>query len=312
MLSLEQARAQVSLVAANFGNGAAFAEVLQDWFDFLGGKPGEVVIVDGGSKPDVQAIYWRLFGEGKIDKLQVIAPSHPENQKDLCFIQEHTAGAIAARPYLLWFKSDTLPFREGHQDWLGQALEYLDRPDTFAVGGSFNIPSKHHDAWPGWYFSDKCSENFALMKRSSFIAAMQEFAGDYIASGFREPNPAEATRQGRYLVEVAFERYIQSHQKYTLVKIEDSTWTVFHTNVEGQKLVDVRSNYLARIDVEKFMNARICNRVLGGCFYGRPPQRWTNFKWQLSESALGPLIRATKRVLSFPFSHPAETKGRQG
>jgi hypothetical protein len=293
----EQAREQVSLVAANFGNGETFANVLQDWFNFLGGKPGEVVVVDGGSKPAVQSVYWDLFNQGKIDKLQIIRNNHPENHKDLCFIQEHTAGAIACKPYLLWYKSDTLPFRKGHEDWLCQAIEYLDREDTFAVGGSFNIPSKHHEAWPGWYFSDKCSENFAFMKRQSFMDAVSEFAGAYIASGFRDFNPADTTRQGRYLIEVAFEQYIKNHQKYTLVKVEDPTWTVFHTNVMGPALVQVREDYLARKNVEKYMNARIHNRIWGGCYYGRPALRWQHFKWAVHESPLGPMIRAIKRTL---------------
>jgi len=34
---------QISLVARNYGDGIVLEEVLLDWFDFLGGKPGEVV-----------------------------------------------------------------------------------------------------------------------------------------------------------------------------------------------------------------------------------------------------------------------------
>src|SRR5271168_1513296 len=118
MMPLEQALKQVSLVAANFGNCESFADVLGDWCNFLGGKPGEVVVVDGGSKLADQQIYWKLFNEGKIDKLQVIRCDRRDNSKDLCYIQEHAAGAIASNPYLLWFKSDTLPFRKGHENWL--------------------------------------------------------------------------------------------------------------------------------------------------------------------------------------------------
>ena len=247
----------------------------------------------------MQELYWKLYNERKIDKLQIIRNDHPENHKDLCYIQEHTAGAIALKPYLLWFKSDTLPFRKGHEDWLPEAMEYLDREDTFAVGGSFNVPSKHHDAWPGWYFSHKCSENFSLMKRSSFISAMEEFAGQYISSGFTGTSPGEATQQARFLVEVAFEHYIQRHQKYTLVKVEDPTWTVFHTNSAGKRLVEVREDYLARRDVEKYMNARMVNRIHTGCYYGKPRLRWPLFRWWLSESPLGGIIRLAKRRWAF-------------
>jgi hypothetical protein len=295
MMSMEQALSQVSLVAANFGNAETFGDVLGDWINFLGGKPGEVVVVDGGSKADTHLVYWDLFNAGKIDKLQVIRNSHFENDKNLCFIQEHTAGAIAGKPYVLWFKSDTLPFRKGHENWLAEAIGFLDREDTFAVGGSFNTPSVHHEAWPGWYFSHKCSENFALMKRGSFIAAMEEFAGAYIASGFRGDSPAAPNGQERYLVEVAFEKYIEKHQKYTLVKVEDPTWTVFHTNVLGKELVTVRQDYLARKDVGRYMNAGNFNRIWTGSYYGKPDLKWRNFKWRVSDSPIGALLRFLKR-----------------
>jgi hypothetical protein len=297
MISLEKALSQISMTSANFGNAESFRNVLQDWFKFLGGKPGEVVIVDGGSKPTTQAIYWQLYNEGIIDKLQVIRSEHFENHRDTCYFQEHAAGAIAGKPYLLFFKSDTLPYREGHADWLCEAFEMLDRPDVFSVGGSFNVPSKHHDGENGWYYSDKCSLNFALMKRESFMAAMEEFAGKYIASGFRTTSPLEGVGNKRYLMETCFEKYMANHKQYTMVKIEDPTWTVFHTNVTGAKLAKVREDYLARRDVDKFMNARRFNRVWGGCYYGRPELRWLRFKWAINDSFLGPVARGLKKIL---------------
>ena len=200
--SLVKALSQVSLTAANMGNTLAFEPVMEDWFGFLGGTSGEVVIVDGGSSPETHAVYWKLFNERKIDKLQVIRSEHSDNHRDTCYIQEYIVGAIASKPYILFFKSDTLPFRQGHDNWLPEAIEHLERPDTFAVGGSFNSPSHHHDAWPGWYFSHKCSLNFALMKRSSFMEAMEEFAGEFIRSGYRiEKNPIGPEANKRYVVE---------------------------------------------------------------------------------------------------------------
>jgi hypothetical protein len=298
--SASEALSQISMVSANFGNAAAFEPLLEDWFRFMGGRAGEVVVVDGGSSPQTHAVYWKLFNEGKIDKLQVIRGEHFENHKDKCYYQEYHAGAIAGKPYILFFKTDTLPYREGHDNWLSEAIQYLERDDTFAVSGAFNIDSKHHEAWPGWYFSHKCSLNFALMKRSSFMKAMEEFAGDYIAGGFRGTSPAASTGQSRFLVEVAFERYIQNNKKYALVRVEDPSWTIFHTNIHGKKLLEVREKYLARVDVERHMNARTYNRVWSGCFYGMPPKRWVNLKWKLSESPLGSILRAAKRLMGKP------------
>ena len=268
----------VSLVTNNFGDALVFADILLDWFRFLGGKPGEVVVVDCGSDRETQTIYWNLFKEGLIDKLQLIQSNHEDNYGGIesGYKKEYTAGAIASKPYLLWFHVDTLPYREGHDNWLEESISYLERDEVFAVGGAFNLPSKHHDAWPGWYFSDKCSLNFALMKRSTFMKATHEFAGPYIMAGFKGENPAEVMVPGkaRYLFEVAFEEYIQRNKMYTLCKVEEPTWTVFHTNTHEERLKKTREKYLARKDIERFMNAGFSNeepRPDRAIYYGQPP-----------------------------------------
>ncbi len=297
-MTVQEALQQVSLVSANFGNAKVYRTILLDWFDFIGGKPGEVVVVDGGSDATMQQIYWDLFNEGKIDKLQLIRPNHPDNHKDICYIQEHAVGAIASKPYLLWFKIDSLPFRKGHENWLAEALELLERKDVFAVGGSFNMNSKHHDAWPGWYFSHKCSENFSIMKRSSFIAAMEEFAGVYISSGFRTINPAAATNQSRYLIERGFEKYMERHGLFAIVKEEDPTWTIFHTNLYDEQLLKAREDSLARRNLDGYMDAGNSQIKPPGVYYGTPEPTWIKkLRIRFGQSPLGPHWRRFKGLL---------------
>jgi hypothetical protein len=295
---------QISLVARNYGDGIVFEQVLLDWFDFLGGKPGEVVIVDAGSDRQTQEVYWKLFQQGLIDKLQIIKNDHEDHNFDRGYIQIHTAGAIATKPYLLWFNVDTLPYRQGHDGWLEEAFGYLDRDDVFAVGGAYNLPSKLRDAWDGWYFSAKCSLNFALMKRTDYLAAMYEFAGDYIAGGFTGENPAAATNQSRYLLEVALERYIERHQVYTLFRFEEPTWTVFHTNVHEERLLAARERYRARRDIKLFMNTACSTEPPDpskALYYGQPPNRMkkfiVRFRTALGNSFVGGYLRSLKRTL---------------
>lgn len=302
----------VSLVTNNFGDALVFADILLDWFRFLGGKPGEVVVVDCGSDRETQTIYWNLFKEGLIDKLQLIQSNHEDNYGGIesGYKKEYTAGAIASKPYLLWFHVDTLPYREGHDNWLEESISYLERDDVFAVGGSFNLPSKHHDAWPGWYFSDKCSLNFALMKRSTFMKATHEFAGPYIMAGFKGENPAEVMVPGkaRYLFEVAFEEYIQRNKMYTLCKVEEPTWTVFHTNTHEERLKKTREKYLARKDIERFMNAGFSNeepRPDRAIYYGQPPIGIIKrLRIMFGRSLVGPYWQQLKQKLTLNFRAP--------
>ncbi len=302
----------VSLVTNNFGDALVFADILLDWFRFLGGKPGEVVVVDCGSDRETQTIYWNLFKEGLIDKLQLIQSNHEDNYGGIesGYKKEYTAGAIASKPYLLWFHVDTLPYREGHENWLEESISYLERDEVFAVGGAFNLPSKHHDAWPGWYFSDKCSLNFALMKRSTFMKATHEFAGPYIMAGFKGENPAEVMVPGkaRYLFEVAFEEYIQRNKMYTLCKVEEPTWTVFHTNTHEERLKKTREKYLARKDIERFMNAGFSNeepRPDRAIYYGQPPIGIIKrLRIMFGRSLVGPYWQQLKQKLTLNSRAP--------
>lgn len=291
----------ISLVARNYGDGIVLEEVLLDWFNFLGGKPGEVVIVDSGSNAETQEIYWRLFQKGLIDKLQMIRQTHDEHDHERGYVQVYTAGAIATKPYLCWFNVDTLPYREEHENWLEESIGYLERNDVMAIGGSFNLPSKLRDAWPGWYYSYKCSLNFALMKRQTFLDAAYEYAGDFIKSGFQTKNPADANDQGRYLWEVALERYIERHKSYTLCKVEDLNWTVFHTNTHEERLKRVREKYQARKEIERYMNVGFSDKEplpSKAVYYGQPPLGIVKqFRIAFGQSRLGAYWRSLKQRL---------------
>jgi hypothetical protein len=300
---------QVSLVTANYGEGAVIADVLTDWFEFLGGKPGEVVVIDCGSDQDTQAICWNLFQQGMIDKLQLIHPSSDDFGKEQGYIKEYTAGAIASKPYVLVFKTDTLPYQEGNSDWLIEAIEYLDRDDVFAIGGSCNMPCKHHDAWPGWYFSHKCSYNFALMKRETFMASAHEFANDFILSGFKSENPAAKTGQDRFFIEVAFEEYMQRHHLYTLMKIEEENWTVFHTNAHDEQLRQIREKYRARKQIGKYMNSGFSDAAPDPAknllYYGHPPESLAKrVRAAFGNSSFSPYWRSFKQQL---LKHKAQS-----
>ncbi|MEA5509909.1 hypothetical protein VB715_09045 [Crocosphaera sp. UHCC 0190] len=309
MSTLNEILSEISLVTANYNDGIVFADIIQDWFNFLGGKPGEVVVVDCGSNSQTQDIYWQLYKERVIDKLQVIQSDHQDNKegKHSGYIKDYTAWMITSKPYVLLFRIDTLPYRNGYENWLEESINYLERDDVFAIGGSFNRAAKHHDAWPGWYFSHKCSHNFSLMKRSTLMSAIYGYASDYIISGFRSQNPSQAI-DPRGVFELALEWYMEKHQMFTLCKIEDENWTVFHTNVHEERLKKTREKYLQRIDIERFMNAGLDQEepIYGqgkyyGNFYGKPPVSLVKqIRINFGRSFLGSYWRNLKKQYNEP------------
>ena len=291
----------LSMVTANFADGPVVADVLGDWFDFVGGRPGQVVLLDNGSDRATQEACWSCYQNGLIDKLLLIRADHCDTGRDINYIAEHTAPAITSKPYILFFKIDCLPWRKGHDQWLVEAMQQLERSDVFAVGGSFNCVARHHvSADPGWYFADKCSENFALMKREHFIDAMESAMGGYISSGFRGNSFVTSNDEKHYLIELAFERYMKANNLFTLTRIEDETWTVFHTNVHNERLEKVRQDFRDRRNVRKFFNAAdFTAQFPNGVYYGKPTAHpWhKRIRIALGASAIGPMWRTIKQSI---------------
>jgi len=271
LLKKEDVLSEISMVCANYGNHENLKEVLLDWFEFLGGKPGEVIIMDAGSNTNTRKVYLELLEQGLIDTLSLNREDHPEKGKEFAYIREYHVANLSRKKYLLFSKFDTLPYQKNNNNWLTEAISFLDKNEVFAFGGSSNYKAKHHEAWNGYYFSERLSENFALIKRDIHTKAMREYASDFIDSGFRKYNPDPNQRR---TVEIAWEKYMQNHQVYTLMKEETENWTVFHTNINGENLKEVRKKYKDRIDIKKYLNAGLYAERENKWFYGQK----TDFK----------------------------------
>src|SRR5437762_7662971 len=95
----------------NRSGSGALRRVLLDWLAFIGGRPGEIVYVDGGSPPATTRRLTALLHEGLIDRLELLNPAHFENSYHRCYIQEYRAGRLATLPYIMFIKLEILPSR---------------------------------------------------------------------------------------------------------------------------------------------------------------------------------------------------------
>lgn len=249
--------ADLTLAISGFGGRRpALRRVLLDWLEFLGGRPGEILYVDGGSPPATTSALASLLHEGLIDKLELLTPSHWENSFDRCYIQEHQSGRLASRPYIMFIKPDMLPFRSGFDDWLQKDLAALDRPGVFAVTNTHLIdPPAGREG--EYLVSDFASLNFAIMKRSAFDAAVREQIGDFVASGFRGEYPPGIQCEPRYrraLIEWVWLQHCRRHGLRTLGRAESLDWMIFHINKGGRKLLSIRDQLRARRGVEPYFD----------------------------------------------------------
>jgi hypothetical protein len=252
----QPALGSVSLCISGFGAGVDTRIVLEDWIDFLGGRPGEIVYIDGGSEARATRRLAGLCARGLIDRIELLNPCHPENSFDRCYIQEYRSGAAATLPYLCFVKLDTLPYRRGHAGWLEEDLAALDDPGVFAVTNSHLIdPPAGRRA--GYLAYDFASLNFALMRRERFGAALRDQIGGLIDGNFAGSYPEHLCpdpRWRRALIEWAWQAHCRRHALVTLARPESRDWTIHHINKRGRKLLEYRHRYRARHGVEVYFD----------------------------------------------------------
>ncbi|HVZ33193.1 MAG TPA: hypothetical protein VG963_12255, partial [Polyangiaceae bacterium] len=189
------------MISANYGNASLAEASHRDWFRFLGGQPREVAFVENGSPLPEQATLFEGVRSGWLTKLLSVRPGTFDVGKHQAYIAEVSALAMATRPLALLYHLDVLAAQRGHDDWLVDAAARLRDPAVFAVGGSFNAPSKAAELSADFYLSKKLSGNFALLPRARYQEAWLRAAGSFLRSGYRDPHPLPAPER-RFLMEV--------------------------------------------------------------------------------------------------------------
>jgi hypothetical protein len=248
---------RLSLCISGFGATSTLATVLRDWFEFLGGRPSEVVYVDGGSPAADQRRLVDLVQQGLITRLELIPPDSWENDFTRCYIQEYRSGALAQREFLCFIKPDTIPLRRGREGWLAQDMAKLGEPGVLAITNSHLIePPKSMDG--EYEVHDFASLNFCLMKASMFRESMMAHAGSFIESNFRGEYPPDLDTEGhqyrRALVEWCWRAHCRQRGMRTLARHEGPDWMVFHINKKGRKFLSIRAAMRAGKGLEPHFN----------------------------------------------------------
>ena len=79
--------------------------------------------------------------------------------------------------WVLLIKLDTLPFRSGHETWLDDAMERVDKYRLFGMTGGFLI----RDLVPledGYSTTQKFSNNFSIFRRSDWLNVIHATVGN--------------------------------------------------------------------------------------------------------------------------------------
>jgi hypothetical protein len=241
-------------------------EVLEDWFTFLGGKPKQVIFaVSPCDNPP--RIYEELRVEGLIDQIIYLEPNgrsvgeiNPEGLR--------VAITAAKTDWVLLAKLDTLPWREGHENWLSEAMRAVEHYNCLGLTSSAHNYYNLQPAEQGYSKTQKFSDNFSIIRREDWLNIQDTYVGRNF-DGHLVRDPKFAGEELRFVDEAAIETFLEENQRYMLVPWESLQWSVFHVNVWGEQLRQVRELYIARKGVTPYL------------FTGKPHDRSKIHPWDM-------------------------------
>ncbi|HKK17845.1 MAG TPA: hypothetical protein VJ952_04105, partial [Opitutales bacterium] len=178
------------------------------------------------------------------------------------------AAEAVTTEWALFAKLDTLPYRNGHNGWLEEAMQKVATDGHMGLTGGFCGHTPYRKLKPvgeSYATSNKFSNNFTIMRISEWL----EIEHRDVGPNFDGPVPlsmGDAVR--RFADEVAIERVMEQSRRYLLVRLEDIDWSVFHVNQWGETLRRIRIKYLNREKV----GPHLCSDTR---------YHWKVFDWQL-------------------------------
>jgi hypothetical protein len=254
---------QISLCTYSTGQSMV-REVLGDWLQFLGGRPGRILFAVSPST-GAPPVYEELRNEGMIDQILSIDPA---GRTVMETEPRATRLVVEAAPteWVLLIKLDTLPYRLGHDDWLSQAMERILKHGLVGMTGSSPMMTLA-PLEEGYSLTQKFSNNFSLIRRSDWLNTVSACVGTDYNEG-PALTPLFQGAQIRFLNEYAIESHLERTGQHMLVRHESRDWSVFHVNVWGESLRRVRESYNGRRRINRFLTS------------GKPPKGPFRYPWQ--------------------------------
>ena len=260
---MSKALDQISLCTFSTGQSMV-REVLDDWLNFLGGRPNQVIFAVS-PKIGPPPVYEELRENRVIDRI-LFLEAQGRSILELDAEAIHLIVDAVPTEWVLLVKLDTLPYRSGHETWLDDAMERVRKHGLFGMTGGFLI----EDLIPleaGYSTTQKFSNNFSIFRRSDWLNVIE--ASNH--SGDHQDPTRHLQFQGdniRYLNEYIIETHLETTGRRMLVRHDSRDWSVFHINVWGEALRRVRSSYIKRHGVKHFFNT------------GKSLRRPLRYEWQ--------------------------------
>lgn len=215
--------------------------ILGDWLEFASTPPDRLLLIIEDSD-DLQDKLEKFSARYSVP-LEVVATASPQEMKDREFYYLYRQFEVAGDDMCLLLKLDTIPYRDGHNTWLTDAIQDMRLNSCLFITGS-TLPYREDIALrhPFKYLTQRASNNFMLIS-----APVWRKIQDQWESELRQ-------KYGRFVVEATIEYHCKVNNAYGLRLQNTESFRVFHTNEWGPRIEKIRANFKAGYKIERYLS----------------------------------------------------------
>lgn len=235
--------------------------VLEDWLNFLGPQPGSLHCFCGGNEAAKDAVS-RLCTTRGIRL--ILTPD------EVCEDVRHDEISIlrwqfehVSEPYCALIHLDTLPYREGDDDWLAESLAAMEENGFLFITGSSRVfRADRARETPSQMATQRISNNFVVLRPREWLALEREY------------RPIR-DRFERYYTEAFIEHHCAEKDVWGLRLVNRPDWRVFHVQVWDTRIWAIREKFRAGQGIDAFLNGYEDDQLyLWDMYYMHPKPSW--------------------------------------
>lgn len=201
--------------------------ILEDWLDFIDLRP-EALIVVVAADPAIRDGLTRLC-DARGMELKIAERADPATLKESEPDYLQAQFGLCPSDLAILVKLDTLPFREGHRDWMEQALDVMEDQSALYVTGSTRVYRGDADfGVPGMMRTRMVSNNFLMIAPALWLSLIGAGSGQ---------------AAGRYETEAAIERHCRETGHVGIRLLNRRDWRVFHTQIWDGRMDGLREGF---------------------------------------------------------------------
>lgn len=222
----------------------AHVPLIEDWLDFLPESPACLHIYAPDS-PEIDRALKDLTNRRDLPLVLHTAKEHEDLKHCETPILERFFDASTAQ-YAYLVNLDTLPFRQGEDDWFDSVEKTLNK-GNFAFFSTTGLGFRADQAIaddPDFVRTQRFSNNHALIS----VALWKEIMSLYPMANLAG-QPEE-----RWHSEWAIESWCRDTGRYGLRRRDTDTWRVFHVQQWDARLFETRDRFRAGVGVRPFLN----------------------------------------------------------